>query len=107
MTTSLRFVEQLRSDWLTQGPAVDRFSRPSCASSPAPSTLSPSRTERQALHLACLAAGREARRTTASRATSRSSLRRTASATPEAKLHVVDVDPSTALISTSGLEAEV
>jgi UDP-4-amino-4,6-dideoxy-N-acetyl-beta-L-altrosamine transaminase len=97
-------VEQLRSDWLTQGPAVDRFEAELCKLTGAKHAIAVANGT-AALHLACLAAGvKPGDHGITSDITFVASANCIRYAGAQARL--VDVDPNTALLSLPALEAE-
>jgi perosamine synthetase len=94
-------VEQLRSDWLTQGPAVERFEAELCALTDAKYAVAVANGT-AALHLACLAAGvRAGDRGVTSDITFVASANCIRYAGGIA--HLVDVDPDTGLMSNAAL----
>ncbi|MBV9947935.1 MAG: UDP-4-amino-4,6-dideoxy-N-acetyl-beta-L-altrosamine transaminase [Myxococcales bacterium] len=98
-------VEQLRSDWLTQGPAVGRFEEALCAMTGARHAVAVS-SGTAALHLACLAAGirpGDAGLTSDVTFVASANAMRYAGGEP----FLVDVDPETGLLSLEALSARV
>lgn len=97
--------EQLRGDWLTQGPTVARFEEVLCAATGARYAVAVS-SGTAALHLACLAAGMgpgDTGVTSDITFVASANCMRYAGARPV----LVDVDPTTALLNIEGLRTAV
>jgi UDP-4-amino-4,6-dideoxy-N-acetyl-beta-L-altrosamine transaminase len=98
-------VAQLKSDWLTQGPAVDQFEATLCEATGAKYAVAVS-SGTAALHLACLAAGvrpNDAGVTSDITFVASANAIRYAGGVP----HLVDVDPETGLIDVDALRRTV